>query len=217
MQHVVFVRHGESELNALNQTRRVYCGQIETPLTALGRQQALRAAQEVRLLEFLHIRRAISSPLARAAETLQIMLEQLGPTCGQVERLPPSPGLMERSHGAFEGLAEEDAFAQYPHYRDDPNYCEFMNHFEQHAPGGENLAIVSRRAWQAIEPLLAESSDLLVVSHYNTIRCLVGRALGLSPEAVLRMRIPNARPIVLCIGEHRELVVGAEILGTASD
>jgi broad specificity phosphatase PhoE len=217
MRHVVLVRHGESELNALNQTRRVYCGQIETPLTALGRQQAIRAAQEIRQLEFLQIRRAISSPLARAAETLQIMLEQLGPTSGQVERLPASPGLMERSHGAFEGLAEEDAFAQYPHYRDDPNYREFMNHFEQHAPGGENLAIVSSRAWQAIEPLVAEPlGDLLVVSHYNTIRCLVGRALGLAPDAVLRMRIPNARPIVLRCGEPCDLVAGSDILSAVS-
>src|SRR5262245_46740419 len=193
MKHVVLVRHGESELNALNQLQRIYCGQIETPLTARGREQALAAAELVRGLAFLRLTRAISSPLARAAETLRIMVERLA---GEMELLSPAAELMERSHGQFEGCSEEQVFADYPHFRDDPNYCQFMNHFEQHAPGGENLATVTRRAWPVIESLAGSAGgDLLVVSHYNTIRCVVGRALHLPPESVLRMRIPNARPI----------------------
>ena len=210
MRHVVLVRHGESELNALNQLQRVYCGQIETPLTARGRQQALAAAEQVRGLGFLRLQRAISSPLARAAETLQIMAERLA---GEIELLPPSAALMERSHGQFEGCSEEQVFADFPHYRDDPSYSQFMNHFEQHAPGGENLATVTLRAWPVIQDLAhSDGGDLLVVSHYNTIRCVVGRALDLPREAVLRMRIPNARPIVLRWNPRCELIEGREIL-----
>ena len=33
MRHLVFIRHGESALNALSRTTRTYCGQVETPLT----------------------------------------------------------------------------------------------------------------------------------------------------------------------------------------
>lgn len=213
MRHVVLVRHGESELNAVNHSRRIYCGQIETPLTELGRQQAALAAQRLAAFDYLQLRRAISSPLARAAETLRLMLAQLA---GDVEVLPPAAGLMERSHGEFEGRSEEEIFAAYPHYRDDPNYNGFMNHFEQCAPGGENLAIVTARSWPIVEQLTSNGDgDLLVVSHYNTIRCVIGRALGLPPAAVLRMRIPNARPIVLRWSPACELIEGQDVLGEA--
>lgn len=210
MRHVVLVRHGESELNALNQARRIYCGQIETPLTAAGRQQAALAARRLAELDYLRLARAISSPLGRAAETLRLILAQLS---GDIELLPPAAGLMERSHGEFEGRSEEEVFAAWPHYRDDPNFNGFMNHFEQCAPGGENLAAVTARAWPIVEHLAARGGgDLLIVSHYNTIRCLVGRALGLPSAAVLRMRIPNARPIVLRWSPRCELMEGSEIM-----
>ncbi|MCY2986417.1 MAG: phosphoglycerate mutase family protein, partial [Planctomycetota bacterium] len=40
MSHLVFVRHGESVLNVVNRQTRVFCGQIDTPLTEHGREQA---------------------------------------------------------------------------------------------------------------------------------------------------------------------------------
>lgn len=210
MRHVVLVRHGESELNAINRSRRVYCGQIETPLTAFGREQARLAAERLAALDYLRLSRAISSPLARAHETLTIMLERLA---RGITLLPPDAGLMERSHGQFEGRTEDEIFAEYPHYRDDPNYSGFMNHFEQCAPGGENLSTVTARAWPIIEELNGNGGgDLLVVSHYNTIRCLIGRALRLPSEAVLRMSIPNARPIVLRWAGICELIEGREVV-----
>jgi broad specificity phosphatase PhoE len=140
MRHLVLVRHGESELNAANRLCRIYCGQIETPLTAFGRQQAIAAARQLAQLDYLRLARAISSPLARARETLQLILAELN---RPIELLSATPHLMERSHGAFEGRDEQEVFAEYPHYRDDPNFNGFMNHFEQCAPGGENLATVT--------------------------------------------------------------------------
>jgi broad specificity phosphatase PhoE len=209
--HLVLVRHGQSELNAANLRARIYCGQIETPLTELGLQQAELAGLRLLELDYLSIRRAVSSPLARARHTLDRILDCLS---APIERLPPAPELMERSHGVFEGRSEEEVFRDHPHYRDDPNYCHFMNHFEQCAPGGENLATVAERSWRCIERLItAGAGDLLVVSHYNTIRCLIGKALDLPRETVLQMRIANAAPIVLRFGAKRELVEGHGVLG----
>ena len=89
-------------------------------------------------------------------------------------------------------------FRDYPHYRDDPNYCHFMNHFEQCAPGGETLTIVTNRAWSALRELTdSTSGDVIIVSHFNPIRCLLGRALNLPPAEILNLHIPNAAPIVL--------------------
>jgi len=195
MRHVVLLRHGESELNAVNRSKRVYCGQFETPLNERGREQALAAAQRLMELDYLRLSAAISSPLERAKETLSLVLSQLP---GVIRVLEPSARLLERSHGAFEGRSEEEVFAEHPAYRDDPELACFMDHFHLHAPGGESLSVVSQRAWPVVEGLLsAEEGDVLVVSHYNPIRCIVGRALGMSEAEILRLRVPNAVPIVL--------------------
>jgi broad specificity phosphatase PhoE len=195
MRHLVLVRHGESELNAISRRTRTYCGQNETPLTEAGREQARSAGQKLAKLTYLSPQAAVSSPLSRAVHTLELLLGELA---AAVPVLPPLTGLMERSHGHFEGLAEEVVFRDYPHYRDDPNYCHFMNHFEQCAPGGETLTIVTNRAWSALRELTdSTSGDLIIVSHYNPIRCLLGRTLNLPPADILNLHIPNAAPIVL--------------------
>jgi len=195
IRHLVLIRHGESELNALSRQRRTYCGQIETPLNDTGRQQARTAGHKVAQLDYLGLQAAVSSPLARAVETLALVQRQLA---APVLTLPADSRLMERSHGVFEGLAEEVAHRDYPHYRDDPDYCHFMNHFEQAAPGGETLAFVMQRAWRAVLDVLSSTEgDAMIVSHFNPIRCIVGRALDYSPEQTLKLHIPNADPIVL--------------------
>jgi probable phosphoglycerate mutase len=209
MRHLVFVRHGESALNALSRTTRTYCGQVETPLTDVGRQQAIAAGKKVAQLGYIEPKSAISSPLTRAIETLSLIAGQLTTS---VTILPPVASLMERSHGRFEGIAEEVVFRDYPHYRDHPDYCQFMNHFEQSAPGGETLQIVSDRAWSAIRELTASTTgDLVIVSHFNPIRCVIGRALNMSQAETLRLHIPNAQPIVLGFNGSFRLVEGPEL------
>src|SRR5438552_3856883 len=194
MRHLIFVRHGESALNALSRTTRTYCGQVETPLTEVGRQQAIAAGKKLAQLGYVEPKAGISSPLTRAVETLSLLIGQLAEP---VTILPPSTHLMERSHGKFEGLAQEIVFRDYPHYRDHPDYCQFMNHFEQSAPGGETLQIVSDRAWSAIRELTSSTTgDLLIVSHFNPIRCAIGRALNMTQAETLKLHIPNAQPIV---------------------
>jgi 2,3-bisphosphoglycerate-dependent phosphoglycerate mutase len=206
MRHLVLVRHGESQLNVVNKEKRVYCGQIDTHLTDFGREQAAEAGKRLKNLGYLQLRRAVASPLQRAHETLSLMLNEHR-EC--ILRLPHHPELMERSHGEFEGLSDEEAFARFPHYRDDPNFAEFMNTYDRCAPGGETLAMVSARAWPVISRLMQEDGDLLVVSHYNTIRCIIGQALGLSPQQIVQISIPNAVPIVL---RHRQPHGGFELI-----
>ena len=213
MQHLVLVRHGESQLNVVNKEKRVYCGQIDTHLTDFGRGQAGEAGHRLKNLEYLRLGRAVTSPLQRAHETLLLILAELGDS---ILELPHSPELMERSHGEFEGLTDEEAFAKYPHFRNNPIYADFMTTYDRCAPGGETLAMVSARAWPFIERLMNNDAqgDLLVVSHYNTIRCIIGRALNLTPEQIVQISIPNAVPIVLRQerpGVQYELVEGLEV------
>jgi broad specificity phosphatase PhoE len=44
---------------------------------------------------------------------------------------------------------------------------------------------------------MKEGGDLLLVSHYNPTRCILGQALKLSPDEILTLRPKNACPYVL--------------------
>ena len=207
MKHLVLVRHGESEINAINRQSRVYCGQFETPLTERGREQAREAGKLLANRPELRFQAAVTSCHDRSRETAQLIIGQLS---YEIPILAPLAALNERSLGAFEGRGEADVFGEFPHYRDDPNFNQFHNHLVQHAPEGENLLHVCDRAWPAIQRLLNEvPGDLLVISHFNTIRCIVARAAALPDEAILDLRIQNAQPIVFRRGETLELLDGS--------
>lgn len=206
MPHLILVRHGESELNALNQQRRVYCGQLDTPLTERGRQQARETGAALATSSEWRIQDAISSQHSRAVETLTGLLDMMP---GPVRRWPASAGLNERSLGYFEGRSEAEVRELYPEYGPGGPLSHFDNHYVQKAPGGENFAEVTARAWPVVAALCAEAeADVLVVSHNATLRCILGRALQLAPEEVLNLRIPNAVPVILqrsALGTYRLL------------
>lgn len=200
MRSVILIRHGESALNAASRQQPWFCGQFETPLTEIGREQARSAGRELASRRDLCVAHGISSSLGRARETFELILQQL-PYTPNVRTAEAA--FNERSLGVFEGRTEEDVFREFPQYRSDPRFCRFREDFEQRAPEGETLSDVSLRAWHAFDKLLADTSgNILIVSHFNTIRCLIGRALGLSENETLRLSVRNAAPIVLHLDDQ---------------
>ena len=132
--------------------------------------------------------------LDRARETLELIVRHL-PHPPQVET--PIPAFNERSLGIFEGRREADVFREFPQYLSEP-LRQFREHFLHKAPQGENLTEVTARAWPALESLMATTTgDLLIVSHFATIRCLLARALQLSATELLQLRPQHAIPFVL--------------------
>ena len=89
-----FLRHGESELNA----QRIIAGSIDTELTALGRQQALAAADA---LANAPITAIYTSAMRRVRETAAPIAERL--------KLPVIviSELGERNWGSFEGMPRD--------------------------------------------------------------------------------------------------------------
>jgi broad specificity phosphatase PhoE len=204
MRRVILIRHGESAINAANKTQRYLCGQIETPLTDFGRQQAQTVGQTLARQVDFGIAHSISSKLGRARETCEIILQQFASHAKQPTLLVPNAAFNERSLGQFEGQLEEDVFRQFPQYRDDPQFCRFREDFIQKAPGGENLGEVTQRAWSGFEVTFSQTTgNLLIVSHFNTIKCLIGRALRLTQAEILQIDIPNATPLVLLAANHQ--------------
>jgi len=93
MKHVYIVRHGQSEMNVAGQ----FAGQVETPLTDEGRQQARKAGKQAQ--EF-GIDLIITSSLSRAHETARIIAHEIG---YPEDKIAVDDLLIERDFGSAEG------------------------------------------------------------------------------------------------------------------
>jgi probable phosphoglycerate mutase len=161
-----FSRHGQTEANV----ERRFSGKKDTPLTALGLNQAAAIGRVLRrevgprpALAF------VSSPLARAQTTMRIVRRELDlPEDG----FSLDPRLEEIDLGAWDQLTDAEARAQDPALFD----RRMADKWHVHVPGGENYEEVASRitAWTAIL-----TGDTFAVSHGATIRILRGLFGGL--------------------------------------
>ena len=99
---LLLIRHGESEGNLEGRIQ----GWDDYPLTNRGRRQAARSAE--RLAEEESIQEIVTSPLARAAVTAEIIGGVLGLPVRYDERLK------EYNFGPVSGLTRDEIKTQYP-------------------------------------------------------------------------------------------------------
>lgn len=161
---MIVIRHGETEWNRQQRIQ----GHHDSPLTALGRAQAMAVGAKLKGLPFDFL---YTSDLGRAVETGQIIGQAVGLEVRQW------PDLRERSYGIFEGYTWEEARERYPEEvararAGDPDYA---------APGGE-----SRRA--VYDKVVAGFSDIagrhpgkrgIIVVHGGVLDYLARFILGL--------------------------------------
>lgn len=164
---ILLARHGETPWNAEGR----YQGQEDIPLSPVGEAQAVSLG---RRLEELRIERAVSSPLARARRTAELVL---GPDRTGLLRV--DPGLMEIAHGDWEGLLASEIHERDPErlraWREAPDSVLMPG-------GGESLQQVFDRAWPAFERAaegLGADDTLLVVAHDAVNRVILCRVLGI--------------------------------------
>ena len=158
---IAFVRHGESEWVAEGR----FQGQGDSPLTELGRRQALltarriarRARRPILPLPSGPPQAVAHSPLARAAETAQLIARAVstgrgGDAVAAPIPLVSDPGLLEIGQGEWEGVPGIEVTARWGDvletWRRDP--------LAAWAPGGEALADVDERARGALRRVLAD-------------------------------------------------------------
>lgn len=104
MTTIALVRHGQTDWNLAGRIQ----GSSDIPLNDTGRDQARDAGHRLSGRGFTKV---VSSTLRRAAETAQLMADQLG-LMGPEERIPE---LVERAYGSAEGVPGEDLPLLYPH------------------------------------------------------------------------------------------------------
>jgi broad specificity phosphatase PhoE len=157
MSRLLLLRHGQSEWNA----QQRWQGHGDPSLTELGRAQAREAAAQ---LASAGIERMVSSDLARAFETAEIVAAALGLA------LERDAVWRERDIGSWTGLKREEIAARWP-----TEYARFRSHDADARPGGgESDAMLRARAHEALASLRARypSARVLVVTHRGIARML---------------------------------------------
>jgi 2,3-bisphosphoglycerate-dependent phosphoglycerate mutase len=177
MPHPVYlVRHGQSEWNVLRLTQ----GQTPHPtLTTLGREQAEVAADLIAAdlaVRDASVARIITSDLARAVETAEIIAERLGGTVSH------DPRLREQGLGALEGQGYEESWAAADSFDwSDPTLP---------IAGGESLMEVYARTAAVLDAVHPDGSVVLV-SHGGPIRAAVSYLKGVKPHESDWVGVPN--------------------------
>lgn len=171
---LILLRHGETEWNLTGRWQ----GQAEdTPLTALGREQARIVA---RRLAAYPIQAIYSSDLVRAFETAQIVGQVLG-----VE-LIPEPGLRESDIGAWTGLTWDEITARFP----DEVAAMFAGE-DVRRGGGESYGELQARLAATLDRILARHAGqtVLLVSHGAALRSLIAYVIGADLAQMHRIAI----------------------------
>jgi probable phosphoglycerate mutase len=173
----VILRHGETEWNSVNREM----GQLDSPLTSLGLNQAERLAD--RLAGF-HFDALYSSDLGRAVQTAAVIAGK----CSQ--EIVYDVRLRERHMGVFQGYTAAESEVRFPadraaYQQKDVNYV---------IPGGESAAQRLHRTVACLEELAGRypGKTIVVITHGGILMGFFEHVLGLVHGAGARFRRPNA-------------------------
>lgn len=168
------VRHGQTEFNLA----RRYQGALDSPLTALGVQQAGRMGELLATLVPPGTP-LVSSPLGRARHTAELIAATAG-----LARPTLDPRLAEVSLGVWDGLTDEDIDFAFPGARDGTSRWDW--YFA--APDGESYDAMAARLG---EWLAEAKGPLVAVSHGVAGRVIRGLYAGLDRDEALKLDVPQ--------------------------
>ena len=163
---LIAVRHGEAEWNRAQREM----GQMNSPLTPLGIQQAEAIARRLSQIPFAAL---YSSDLGRAMQTAEII--------GAASHMPVTvdAGLRERALGIFEGLTVEEMRQRFPRER-----AEFERHDPDYAvPGGESARQRQERGARALTAIAENhpGQTVVAVTHGGMLTGFFAFVVGMQP------------------------------------
>ena len=183
-----FFRHGETFYNAEGRIQ----GQLDTPLSPLGREQACEVGRILRLrlqADGLEAESSgwIASPLSRASETMTIARREMNlpeDAFGRDKRL------MELSFGAWQDMTWPEISARNP-AAVAARKADFWNF---RPPQGESYADLMARCAPWIEAL---QRDTVAVTHGGVTRVMRGAVLGIDRAMVPVLDVPQDKVLIL--------------------
>ena len=207
---LVLLRHGESTWNLENR----FTGWTDVELTPKGIQEAHEAARLLKEGGFT-FDAAYTSLLKRAIRTLWITLDGLDRLWLPVEK---SWRLNERHYGALQGLNKAEMAAKFGEQQvhvwrrsydvpppelspqDERYEASDARYAGVQVPRTECLKDTVARVipyWNsAIAPAIRGGKRVLIAAHGNSLRALVKHLDGIPDEAIVKLNIPTAIPLV---------------------
>lgn len=173
MKQLYFVRHGQTEWNAIRRMQ----GQWNSDLSELGRQQA-----EVngKLLSSCNIEIMFVSPLDRTRQTADIINRHLDLTPNYDDRI------MEWDCGDWSGELYEQVSIKWT------DAWQALHRFNYRGPNCENYPDMYKRAGPFLDDVKARSEEnIAIVSHGMIGKVMVSQLLGLDEQQTLAMHQPN--------------------------
>lgn len=147
MTRITFVRHGETEWNALGKIQ----GQTDIPLNEQGIKQALECGQELKKNSWDHL---ITSPMKRAKQTAELINQELGLELIEMGQFK------EKYFGEVEGMEKDERFKKFP----DRNY-----------PNQEPTLDLHNRIMDGLEAIHGhfQNKKVVVVAHGGVINAIL--------------------------------------------
>lgn len=196
MSKLVLIRHGESQWNLENR----FTGWVDVPLSPKGIEEAKAAGKKLAGFTF---HRAFSSVLARANETLRIVLEVIGQTAIPIEK---DKALNERMYGELQGLNKAETAKKYG----DEQVKIWRRSYDVRPPGGESLKDTAERVLpyydSRIKPCVLKGETILIAAHGNSLRALVMQLEQLTRVQVLELNIPTGAPLLYELDNHGKVL-----------
>jgi 2,3-bisphosphoglycerate-dependent phosphoglycerate mutase len=212
---LVLVRHGESEWNRLN----LFTGWRNPDLTDKGVIEARVAGRMIRDHR-VKFDIAFTSSLKRAQHTLDIILAELNQpdvpiTC--------DAALNERDYGELSGLNKDEARKKWG----EAQVLTWRRSFDVAPPGGESLKDTLQRVQpyyeQTIWPHIAQSKNVIITAHGNSLRALIMILEGLSGDEILQRELATGAPILYRLGadgraiDHKYLLPARSLAAPPED
>lgn len=177
MAYLILIRHGKSEYNE----KGIWTGWDNPPLIESGKEDARKAAQDIRDLKINYI---YSAPLLRVTETRDIIKQELN--LSDVPTIE-NTALNERDYGDFTGKNKW----QIKDEVGEKTFQKIRRSWDYPIPNGESMKTVYERIvpyfQTEIEPKLKSNKNVLIVSSGNSLRALVKYLDNLTEEQIANL------------------------------
>lgn len=196
MAYLVVVRHGQSEWNKANK----FTGWVDVELSERGIEEAKNAGAQLKDYSFDY---AFTSGLKRAANTLKIILEQIGQSDIPLQA---DEALNERHYGDLQGKDKNQVREEFG----EEQVHIWRRSYDIAPPNGESLKDTRERVIpffiKNIQPKIQEGKNVILSAHGNSLRALIMHLENLSSEEILEREIATGSPIIYEIDGNMQIV-----------
>ena len=219
MNHLILVRHGQSEWNLQNR----FTGWVDVDLTPDGKLEACKAGELIKDLN-LDINFFFSSYQKRAIETLSLILNTLRI---KNDKIIKAWEFNERHYGALTGLNKDEMKKKYgeekihefrrswdvppdPLNKNNPYHPVNIEAYKdiplENIPDTESL----KDTYERVLPYFTKeiqskliNKNILISAHGNSLRAICKFLFNLSDDKIPKLEIPTGNPLFISLDNNR--------------